>query len=90
MKNIKYDSSRPLRRLEKGDKAIITYRRSVIENEKDLKKYANVPSGNYEAICIEPYRLECAEYPILNGAYCYWRGNKWGTSALIYGDEPGQ
>lgn len=52
MKDIKYDSSRPLMRLEKGDRAIITYRKSIIENDKDRERYANLPSGNYEAVCV--------------------------------------
>ncbi|MGF7011960.1 hypothetical protein M2146_002514 [Lachnospiraceae bacterium PF1-22] len=87
MKKIKYDPSRPLMRLETGDKAIIKYSKSEIENQKDSLKYKDVPSGRYEAIVIAPYRLECKEHPVLSGSYNYWRGDKWGTSALIYADE---
>lgn len=87
MKNISYDSSRPLRRLEKGDRALIRYRKSKLEKAKDEEKYKDVPTGEYEAICTEPYRLECKEYPVLSGKYNYWRGDKWGCSGLIYAYE---
>lgn len=90
MKNQSYDSSMPLARLEKGDKAIIKVRRMyILESnipEKEVK-YLSVPDGIYEAVYLGDYKLECKEYPILGGKYCFWNGNKWGTSYGIYGDE---
>lgn len=84
-----YDSSMPLARLEKGDKAIIKVNKfpSSIVKEKDRIKYKDIPTGVYEAVCVEPYYLECKEHPILSGRYCFWRGNKWGCSEGIYADE---
>lgn len=79
MKDIEYDSSRPIRRLEKGDKANISV-------SNPTGKHANIPNGTYEAICTEPYTLKCNEQPLLSGKYCYWYGNKWGCGG-IYADE---
>lgn len=87
MKQIEYDWSRPLRRLEKGDTAIIKVTHSHRESERIRKKYGKVPNGIYKAKVIEPYELECADYPILSGKYCYWHGNKYGCSGVIYADE---
>lgn len=88
MKNIKYDESRPLVRLEIGDKARIMINKKYIKGkEKDPNKYKDVPDGIYEAVCVDEYKLECEEYPQLNGSYNYWRGDKRGTSILIYADE---
>lgn len=89
MKNIEYDSAMPLARLEDGDRAIIrvTHFNPVIVKEKDRVKYENIPNGIYRATCIGPYHLECKEYPILSGKYCFWRGNKWGCTEGIYADE---
>lgn len=89
MKNIEYDSSFPLARLEEGDKAIIRVNRmpdSIIP-DKDKKKYGNIPNGEYEAIYVEDYKLECKEHPVLSGRYNYWYGDKWGTSYGIYAGE---
>lgn len=89
MRNIEYCSSIPLERLEKGDKAIIsvTHFDQSIVKEKDRNKYKDVPNGKYEAICVEPYYLECEEYPVLNGRYTFWNGGKWGCTEGIYADE---
>jgi len=83
MKDIEYDSGRPLMRLEKGDRAIIRV------NSPTKDKYADIKNGVYKAICTEPYALICEEQPLLNGKYCYWYGNKWGCSGGIYADEIG-
>ncbi|WP_045905240.1 hypothetical protein [Clostridium botulinum] len=89
MKSMKYDSSMPLARLEKGDKAIIRVYRNIdsLIPEKEKKKYGNIPNGKYEAVCVGDCKLECKEYPMLNGKYCFWHGNKWGTHYGIYADE---
>lgn len=87
MKNEKYDLSRPLMRLEKGDKAIIRFTRFPFAKEKDKQKYKNVTEGKYETVCTEPYYLECSQQPLLSGRYNYWRGDKWGCSEGIYADE---
>ena len=87
MKNENYDSSKPLARLEKGDKAIIRFTRFPFAKEKDKQKYKDVQVGKYEAICTEPLVLECKEHPVLGGRFNYWRGDKWGCSEGIYADE---
>lgn len=89
MKDIKYDSSRPLMRLEKGDKATISVTLYGNESEKYMKKFKDVPQGNYEAIITEPYTLECEQYPVLSGKYTYWHGNKHGQYN-IFADEIGK
>lgn len=89
MRNIEYDSFMPLKRLENGDKAIISvghFDQSIVK-EKDINKYKEVPNGKYEAICVGEYKLECKEHPVLSGRYCFWRGNKWGCTESIYADE---
>ena len=87
--NIKYDNGRPIMRLEKGDKAIISVTHFPFAKEKDKNKYGDIPRGKYNAICIEPYYLQCEEQPLLSGRYNYWRGEKWGCSDGIYADEAG-
>lgn len=87
MKNMEYDNGRPLARLEKGDKAIISVAHTDTAREKDRVKYKNVPNGEYEATVIEEYRLECKKYPELSGSYAMWYGNKWGCTEGIYADE---
>lgn len=87
MKDIKYDSSRPLMRLENGDKAVISVCHFPFAKDKDKEKYKDIPVGIHEAICTEPYYLECKEHPVLSGRYNYWRGEKWGCSEGVYGDE---
>ena len=87
MKDENYDSSRPLMRLEKGDKAVIRFTRFPFAKEKDKQKYKDIPIGRYEAVCIEPYYLECPVQPLLGGRFNYWRGDKWGCSEGIYADE---
>lgn len=87
MKNIKYDSGRPLMRLEKGDKAVISVSRFPFANSKDKERYKDIPSGSYDAVCIDYLRLKCEKHPILSGRYNYWRGEKWGCSEGIYADE---
>ena len=52
MKTIKYDSSRPLMRLEKGDKAIISVSRFPFANSKDKSVIKMFQKGN-----IMPYVL---------------------------------
>ncbi len=87
MKNIEYDSSQPLKRLEKGDKAIITVTRYYNSDDK----YKDIPEGKYEAICVKPFHLRCSQYPVLSGAYNEWVGDKWGSahygSVYIKADE---
>lgn len=89
MKNIQYDTSMPLARLETGDKAIIKVNMfdSTIVKDKDIKKYKDVPNGVYEAICVGEYKLECKEYPVLSGRYTFWHGSKLGCTYGIYADE---
>lgn len=89
MKNIKYDSDRPLMRLEVGDIAEIrvTHFPTSIVKAKDQQKYAHIPNGKYKAKVISEYHLECEEFPELSGAYNYWRGDKRGCSEGIYADE---
>ena len=85
----KYDSERPIRRLEKGDTAIIRvthFYRSIVK-EKDQKKYGHIPNGKYLAEVTGQYSLECKEYPELSGKYNYWHGDKYGCSDGIYADE---
>lgn len=89
MKNKEYDGYFPLARLEKGDKAIIRVNKlpdSIIP-DKDKKKYGHVPNGEYEAVYISDYKLECKEYPVLSGKYNFWYGDKWGCSYGICADE---
>lgn len=90
MREIEYDSYRPLMRLESGDKAAIRVTHNGLEKASLKKKYGHIPSGTYEAIVIAPYELQCSQHPELSGKYCYWIGNKWGCSGLIYADEPKQ
>lgn len=89
MKDVEYDSSRPLRRLEKGDKAIIKVNKfhPDLVSKKDRNKYKDVPNGVYEAIYIDDYKLECKQYPVLSGKYSFWGGNKWGCTDGICADE---
>ena len=87
MKNQEYSSCFPLERLEKGDKAIIRVRYLGGAREKDLKKYKDVPDGEYEAIYVGNGRLECKEYPVLSGKYNWWHGDKLGCTYGIYADE---
>lgn len=89
MKNEEYDKSTPLARLENGDRAIISVYRNPdsIIPEKEKNKYGHVPNGRYQAVYVGDYELKCSEYPVLNGKYCFWYGNKWGTSYGIYADE---
>lgn len=87
MKNINYDSGRPLMRLEKGDKAVISVSHFPFANSKDKALYKDIPPGPYDAVCIDYLRLECEQHPILSGRYNYWRGEKWGCSEGIYADE---
>lgn len=89
MKDIEYDSSQPLLRLEEGDKAVIRVYKlpDSIISDKDKKKYGNVPNGEYEAICTGDYKLECKEHPVLSGKYNFWYGDKWGTNYGIHADE---
>jgi len=89
MKDISYDSSRPLMRLEKGDKARIRHVKFPFARDKDKQRYKDVPVGTYEAVCTEPFYLECAEQPLLSGRYNYWKGDKWGCSEGVYADELG-
>ena len=92
MKNIEYESDRPLMRLEKGDAAEIsvTHFKKIIVREKDIQKYGHIPNGIYKATVIAPYKLECEEYPELSGCYNYWRGDKRGCSDGIYANEVGK
>lgn len=89
MKNIEYDSDRPLMRLEVGDVAEIsvTHFPLTIVKKKDQQKYGHIPSGKYKAKVIDEYHLECEEFPELSGKYNYWRGDKRGCSEGIYADE---
>lgn len=89
IKDMEYYNSTPLARLEEGDKAIISvthFNKSIVK-DKDINKYKDVPNGKYESICIEPYYLECKEYPELSGRYNFWYGDKWGCSEGIYAYE---
>lgn len=90
MKDIKYESSRPLMRLEKGDKAIIRVSKPPYATKKFLEKFKDVPVGKYEATVVDEYTLDCEQYPILSGKYTYWYGNKFGYSDGIYADEISQ
>lgn len=84
-KDMLYDRRRPLNRLEKGDKAIITVSSPVgLRNNKE--KYKSVPNGYYYAKVVDAFTLECPSQSLLSGCYCYWYGNKWGCSG-IYADE---
>lgn len=85
--NIPYDSSRPLMRLEKGDEVLITYRKRKFENEKDRKKYENVPDGTFTGVYEGNYSVSCEKYPELSGKYNYWCGDRWGTSAVLHARE---
>lgn len=87
MKDIKYDQQRPLRRLEAGDSAIIEVKHSGLERKTHKQKYGAIPDGTYKAKVVSPYELECEEYPVLSGKYCYWYGNKHGCAGPIYADE---
>lgn len=86
---LRYESDRPLRRLEAGDEAIISVRHfpAAIVKEKDRKKYGHIPNDIYKAVVVSPYRLRCDECPELSGAYNYWRGDKFGCSDGIYAQE---
>jgi hypothetical protein len=90
VKEIEYDWQRPLMRLEAGDNAVIKVRHNGLEKSSHRKKYGAIPDGAYKAQVIAPFELECKDYPILSGKYCYWYGNKFGCSGLIYADELGR
>lgn len=85
--NIHFDSSRPLMRLEKGDKVFIEYTKTIYQNEKDQKKYKNVPDGQYEGVYLGDYTIKCEEFPELSGKYNYWLGTRWGSSAKLFASE---
>jgi hypothetical protein len=85
--NEEYDKSRPLRRLDIGDKAVIRMVHFPWANKKDKEKYKYITDGEYEAICTKPYYLQCDEQPLLRGRYNYWYGDKWGCSEGVYADE---
>lgn len=87
MKSIEYDWMRPLMRLEIGDSAIIKVSHNGLEKESHKKKFGEIPDGSYMAKVIAPYKLECEDYQVLSGKYCYWYGHKFGCSGLIYADE---
>lgn len=87
MKQIEYDWMRPLMRLEIGDIAVIKVEHSNRESVRIRKKYGKVPNGVYKAKVIAPYELECQEYPVLSGKYCYWYGYKWGCTGTVWADE---
>lgn len=91
-KELRYESDRPLRRLELGDEAEIsvTHFPDTIVKERDRKKYGHIPNGIYKAIVVKKYHLRCDEYPELSGAYNYWRGDKHNCSDGIYANEPSQ
>lgn len=92
MKNVEYESDRPLMRLEKGDSSEISvthFPRSIVK-EKDIQKYGHIPDGVYNAVIVAPYQLKCEEYPELSGHYNYWRGDKRGCSDGIYANEVGK
>ena len=74
-------------RLERGDIAVIKVTHTVRESEKIKKKYGKVPSGVYIAKVIAPYELECQDYPVLSGKYCYWNGHKWRCAGTVWADE---
>ncbi|MGG5333863.1 hypothetical protein [Enterococcus sp. AZ163] len=85
---IRYDSSRPLMRLEKGDQCFITYLGSTSgTSDKDKEKYSSVPKGTFPAIYKGNYVVECEKYPELSGKYNYWRGDRWGTTSLLWAHE---
>ena len=84
---MEYVRQRPLMRLEAGDDAVIRVRHRGLEKESHRKKYGTIPDGVYKAKVIAPYELECEDYPVLGGKYCYWYGNKFGCAGLIYADE---
>ncbi|OQO88126.1 hypothetical protein BH739_04000 [Enterococcus casseliflavus] len=84
---LEYDSSRPLMRLEKGDKVFIKYREAIYENEKDRSVYKNVPDGYYNGTYMGNYTVKCSEYPELSGKYNYWRGDRWCSSSFLFADE---
>ena len=92
MKDISYEFDRPLLRTEKGDivEISVTHFVKSIVKEKDIKKYGHIPNGIYRATVVEPYKLECNEYPELSGYYNYWRGDKSGCSDGIYANEVGK
>ena len=87
MKNIKYESDRPLARLEPGDMAIIRVTHFPFARENDKERYKNVPAGDHEAKCVAPYRLECEKYPELSGRYNMCLVDKRGCSEGIYARE---
>lgn len=92
MKDIPYEFDRPLLRAEKGDivEISVTHFSKNIVREKDIKKYGHIPNGKYRAVVVEPCKLECKEYPELNGHYNLWRGDKRGCSDGIYAKEIGK
>lgn len=89
MKNIPYESNRPLLRVEKGDivEIAVTHFPQSIVKEKDVQKYGHIPNGTYKAVVVDSYQLKCEEYPELSGYYNYWRGDKRGCSDGIYANE---
>ena len=92
MKDIPYEFDRPLMRTEKGDivEISVTHFNKNIVRENDIEKYGHIPNGIYNATVVEPYKLECKEYPELSGHYNYWRGDKRGCSDGIYANEIGR
>lgn len=82
-----YDKMRPLERLEKGDKVYISVSHFPFSKEKDKKKYKDVPKGTYEGIYEGDGYVICKEYPVLNGHYNMWHGDKHGCSEGIYANE---
>ncbi|MHC1749449.1 MAG: hypothetical protein AB9856_14350 [Cellulosilyticaceae bacterium] len=82
MKNIEYSSSKPLERLEEGDKAIIRVNKLVMSS-KDRERFRSITDGKYIAICTKPYYLDCGEYQELSGYYNMWLGDKRGVTGIF-------
>lgn len=86
MKNeLEYSKSFPLKRLEKGDKVIISVTNPEPTNSRDkykfYEKFKNVKNGYYEGFIKEitagGWRIECPSEPLLNGVYSYHYGEKF-------------
>lgn len=82
---MEYVDSLPLRRLEKGDKVVISVFNPLPTDTKKkhvfLEKFKNIKNGYYEGYVKEVtkggWRIECPAAPELNGTYTYHYGEKY-------------
>ena len=89
-KDIPYNITIPLWRVEPGDTVQIIVINPLIQNPKFLndknKEIYKIPNGHYLAVKAPDGNLRCDEQPLLNGAYTFHGANKYHWTG-IYADE---